>query len=287
MKILITGYKGFVGKYFIDKYKNHDIAKIDIADGNDARDFFKTNTEKFDLVIHLAAIVGGRVTIESSPLLVATDLSIDAEMAQWAIRTEPERLVYFSSSAAYPVKYQFANSGIRLSEDLIDLNNISTPDMTYGWSKLSGEYLCSFIPSTKTKKFIFRPFSGYGSDQPLDYPFPSFIARAKSKVDKFEVWGNGEQVRDWIHILDIVDAVDKALTLDIPGTYNLGNGVPTSFNSLAKLVIDISATNSQIIHKLGAPRGVMYRVSDPNKMLSFYSPKISIEDGIRMALDGQ
>lgn len=281
LKILITGHRGFVGRYFVDKYKNHDITGIDLVEGNDARDFFKSNNAKYDLVIHLAAIVGGRATIEGNPLFVASDLSIDAEMTQWVLRTQPERLVYFSSSAAYPTHLQLRQN--RLSEDMIDLNNIQSPDMTYGWSKLSGEYLCSFIPSP-TKVFIFRPFSGYGSDQALDYPFPSFIDRAKRNVEVFDIWGNGHQTRDWIHIQDIVDAVDKALELDIPGTYNLGTGIGTSFNTLAKYVCEQAGISPQINHILSAPQGVYYRVCDPIKMLGFYTPKISIQDGIAMAL---
>lgn len=284
MKILITGHRGFVGKYFVEKYKAHDIVGIDLADGNDARDFFKNNNEKFDLVIHLAAIVGGRATIEGNPLFVASDLAIDSDMVQWALRTEPERLVYFSSSAAYPTKYQYENSGIRLRENLIDLSNIEMPDLTYGWSKITGEYLCSFI-NNKTKVFIFRPFSGYGSDQSLDYPFPSFIQRTKESTGSFDIWGDGEQVRDWIHILDIIEAVDKALTLDIPGTYNLGTGVPTSFNNLAQYCLSAAATQADLNHLLSNPKGVMYRVADVTKMNKFYTAKISIQDGIRMALD--
>ena len=74
MKILITGHKGFVGKYFLRKYAEHDIVGIDLKDGNDCRNFFKQNPNaNFDLVIHLAAIVGGRMTIEGNPLAVADD----------------------------------------------------------------------------------------------------------------------------------------------------------------------------------------------------------------------
>ena len=124
MKILITGHKGFVGRYFTKKYLEHDITGIDLLDSKDCRDFFKNNNEKFDLVIHLAAIVGGRKNIEGNPLSVAEDLSIDSDMVQWVLRTEPDRLVYFSSSAAYPISLQTLNSGIFLSEEMIDLKNI-------------------------------------------------------------------------------------------------------------------------------------------------------------------
>lgn len=284
MKILITGHKGFVGKYFMMKYADHDIVGVDLKDGNDCRDFFKQSEDRFDLVIHLAAIVGGRQTIDKDPLSVATDLSIDSEMCNWALRTKPHRIVYFSSSAAYPTRLQVGK--YQLVEDDIDLSNVSNPDMTYGWAKLTGEFLLQFLQSEGIKVHVFRPFSGYGTDQDLDYPFPSYIQRAKLKLDPFEIWGDGNQVRDFIHIRDIVDAVHEAISCDINVPVNLGSGVATSFNDLCRIVCDIRGYSPEVKHIIDAPVGVQYRVCDNSKMLTFYKPKISLEDGIRMALDG-
>ena len=116
MNILITGHKGFVGRNFLKKYstEENNVYGIDIKDGNDARDFFRTNNDTLDLVIHLAAVVGGRQTIENSPLSVAVDLSIDSEFFSWCVRNKPKHVVYFSSSAAYPIEYQTKNSQIKL-----------------------------------------------------------------------------------------------------------------------------------------------------------------------------
>ena len=286
MKILITGHKGFVGKYFIKKYNDHEIIGIDLKDGNDCRTFFKEkNNLNFDLAIHLAAIVGGRMTIEGNPLSIADDLSIDSEFIQWCLRTKPKRVVYFSSSAAYPIKLQNLSDKYKLKETDIDLQDSSTPDMTYGWAKLTGEFCLQFLESHGISVNIFRPFSGYGTDQDLDYPFPSYIKRAKERKNPFEIWGDGEQVRDFIHIRDIVDAVDEAIKQDIKGPINLGSGIATSFNELQKLVCKIEGYDPDVFHKKTAPVGVMYRCSDPSKMLSFYKPKISLEQGIRMALN--
>jgi len=288
---LITGHMGFVGKYFMKKYADHDITGIDIKEGNDCRDFFKTNNEKFDMIIHLAAIVGGRETIENNPLSVAIDLSIDAEMCQWALRTRPEHLVYFSSSAAYPTFLQngvfYATTGCALQENHIDLDNIRSPDLTYGWSKLTGEYCLQFVEQQGIKVHVFRPFSGYGTDQDLSYPFPSFIDRANRLVETFDIWGDGRQVRDFIHIRDIVDAVDEAIKQDIKGPINLGSGIPVSFNTLQSMVCKIKGYEPKVNHILDAPKGVTYRVCQPTKMLSFYKPKIDLPKGIRMALEGE
>lgn len=286
MKILITGYRGFVGKYFVKKYAGHDITGVDIADGMDVREFFQVNREHYDLVIHLAAIVGGRATIEGNPLSVATDLAIDSDFFNWALITKPGRIVYFSSSAAYPTKFQGNDDWVPLQESMIDLDNISNPDLTYGWSKLTGEYLAKFVQEAGIPVHIFRPFSGYGTDQSLDYPFPSYIKRAKDRMDPFEIWGDGEQSRDFIHMSDVVNAVDEAIKQDIQGPVNLGWGRRTTFNELAKIVTEVEGYSPEFKHLPAAPVGVLNRIADPAKMLSFYTPKISLEEGIEMALKG-
>ena len=287
MKILITGHMGFVGKYFMRKYDGHDITGIDIKEGNDCRDFFKTNTDRFDLIIHLAAIVGGRQTIEGNPLSVATDLAIDSDMIQWALRTKPGRVVYFSSSAAYPIELQTDFLKTRLEETNIRLHNLKMPDLTYGWAKLTGEYCLQFLEAEGIKVNVFRPFSGYGTDQDLDYPFPSYINRAKNLMNPFDIWGDGTQVRDFIHMRDIVDAVDEAIKQDIQGAVNLCSGVATTFNELQEIVCGIGGYSPEVNHILDAPKGVMYRVGHPEKMLSFYKPKINLYDGIARALRGE
>jgi nucleoside-diphosphate-sugar epimerase len=282
MKILITGHKGFVGRNFVKALPDSEITGIDLKDGNDCRDFFKTDTQQFDLVIHLAAIVGGRATIEGEPLSVATDLSIDAEFFNWVQRTKPINTVYFSSSAAYPIEMQKAHSRYRLTEYHITLNAVMNPDLTYGWAKLTGEYLAQFV--TDTNLFVFRPFSGYGSDQDADYPFPSFIDRARAGVEVFDIWGDGEQVRDFIHIEDIVQAVLWHVQTGYTGTWNLCSGVPTSFNDLAQMVCQEAGISPMFNHIVTAPVGVAYRVGNPYVSHHYFKPQITLREGIRRAL---
>jgi nucleoside-diphosphate-sugar epimerase len=282
MKILITGHKGFVGRYFMNRLSSHDVLGVDIKDGHDCRDYFKSSDTQFDLVIHLAAIVGGRETIEGRPLAVADNFSIDSEFFQWCLKTKPKKVVYFSSSAAYPISYQQEGSQRILREDMQNQFNVKQPDMTYGWSKMVGEYLASFVDNV----YVFRPFSGYGSDQDLSYPFPMYVKRAVEKQDPFEVWGNGKQTRDFIHIKDIVEAVLTAIENPANGPINLGTGRSTSFLELAEMCMDAVGYKGQIITRPDKPVGCMHRVSDNSKMLSFYTPKISLEQGIWEAVNG-
>src|SRR5205085_2029934 len=109
----------------------------------DCRDWFRSTGEHgFDVAFHLAALVGGRLMIENNPLAVAEDLGIDAAFFQWAATARPGRCVCFSSSAAYPVQLQRRESYVLLSEDMIRFDgDIGMPDMSYGWAKLTSEYL--------------------------------------------------------------------------------------------------------------------------------------------------
>jgi nucleoside-diphosphate-sugar epimerase len=285
MKILITGDAGFVGRAFHRALakQRHDITGIDLVNGKEVRHFFATDDTQFDIVIHLAAIVGGRMTIEGNPLSVASDLAIDADMFQWALRTRPKHIVYFSSSAAYPIFLQKLAYQQKLREIDINLEHIRTPDFTYGWAKLSGEMLASYARAEGLKVTVLRPFSGYGADQALDYPFPSFIERAKRKADPFEVWGRGTQVRDFVHIDDVVGATFAAVINDV-AVMNICSGRPTSFIELAEMVMLQANYLAPIKNNLDAPIGVEYRVGDTSRMFQVYEPKISLEEGIALAL---
>lgn len=287
MRILITGHRGFVGREFCRQLDGHDIVGVDLKLGSDCRNFFRMDNTQFDLVVHLAAVVGGRMKIDGAPLEVATDLAIDSDMFQWAMRTRPDRIIYYSSSAAYPINIQTRDFHRPQIEEDIELDDVRTPDQTYGWAKLTGEILAKYASEAGLKIHIFRPFSGYGTDQDLDYPFPSFIDRARRKADPFQIWGDGTQQRDFIHMRDVVAASLEAVRQDVQGPTNLGWGRATSFNELAEMVCAAAGYQPEIEHLPSKPVGCWFRVSNSDKMHDFYRPKISLEEGIEMALRGE
>ena len=293
MHVLITGSHGFVGKYFRNYFEDKgytSLTQVDLKIGTDCRDFFKKEDKQYDLVIHLAAIVGGRESIEGRPMAVADNLSIDSEFFQWCLKTKPHKIVYFSSSAAYPVNLQTELMHRTLVESYIHIDTpdwkfssptVGMPDMTYGWSKLTGEFLAQFVPNVH----IFRPFSGYGWDQDLTYPFPMYVKRAINMDNPFEVWGPGTQTRDFIHMTDVVNAVMTAVYENITGPINLGTGRATSFIELAELCMKEVGYKGEIKTNPDKPVGCMHRVSDNSKLLEFYTPKITLEQGIAEAVD--
>jgi nucleoside-diphosphate-sugar epimerase len=290
MKALITGHEGFVGRHFTThlRERGYDITGIDLKSGQDCRDYFRTCEEQFDLVVHLAAIVGGRQMIEGQPLTVATDLSIDSEMFNWALRTRQRRIVYYSSSAAYPKQYQKGDGTEQhLREDMIDLEDIRTPDETYGWAKLSGEMLAGYLNRAGIPTHILRPMSGYGTDQDLTYPFPSLIEKTRQRMDPFEIWGNGQQVRDWVHIDDVIRCTMAVVDADYRQPVNIGWGIPVPFLTLAGMMFDIAGWRpSEILTRPDMPSGCQYRCGDPARMMSIYRPNVILEEGITRALNG-
>lgn len=293
MRVLITGHRGFIGRHLRAEcyMRGYSVIGIDTDAGpmsQDCRHFFRTDEDdRFDLAFHCAATVGGRETIDGDPLGVATNLSLDAEMFNWAMRTKPGRVVYFSSSAAYPIDLQDDWATCRpLAERDIrgGALNIGRPDQTYGWAKLTGEMLASLVNASGVPVHVFRPFSGYGTDQDSVYPFRAFLDRARARKNPFEIWGDGMQTRDFIHVDDIVAAVFAAIEQDVRGPVNLCTGVSTTFTALAEMICGTVGYKPAITYLRDKPVGVQYRVGDPLRQLAFYRPRISLLEGIRLAL---
>jgi nucleoside-diphosphate-sugar epimerase len=274
----------------------------------DVREFFASDGTAepgwYDLVVHCAAVVGGRAMIEGKPLeLACEDLSIDAAMFQWAMKAQPGRIVYYSSSAAYPIAMQSEVPGQfvytlrpgeersqRLPESAIDPHKPAMPDQTYGWVKLTGERLAREYQAADGKVTVLRPFSGYGEDQDLSYPFPAIMERVARGDDPIDVWGPGTQVRDWIHIDDVIAGTLAAVEAEVDEPMNLCTGRATTFVDLvqrAQLVAmdhHVDARKRPIRPHPDQPTGVMYRCGDPTRMLKVYEPKVTLEEGIRRAL---
>jgi nucleoside-diphosphate-sugar epimerase len=305
-RALVTGSAGFVGRHFQQYLEENGwlVLGCDILDRAvpvDCRTIFDgaTTPSYFDLVVHCAAIVGGRAKIDGDPLALADNLAIDQAAFRWAIRAKPAHFVYFSSSAAYPVAYQHENAS-SLAEDDLGVgfsgglwhpgdswpeNPPWVPDNTYGLAKLVGEMLAERARSHGLKVHVFRPFSGYGSDQSVDYPFPSFIDRAIRRENPFEIWGDGNQVRDFVHIDDIVSAVMAAIEQEVEGPVNVGSGRAVSFRELARLVTGIAGYEPELQCLSDKPTGVQRRVADVTKLHTFYTPRVTLEEGIARALD--
>ncbi|HVW82874.1 MAG TPA: NAD-dependent epimerase/dehydratase family protein [Candidatus Paceibacterota bacterium] len=247
----------------------------------------------FGDIFHLASIVGGRALIDGDPLLVATDLGIDAAFFLWLSRFPDKagRVLYASSSAAYPTRLQKSEGAVALAEHMIDFKaDLGTPDMTYGWSKLTGEYLARLAHERYGVRIAcVRPFSGFGEDQDLTYPTPSIALRIARGDDPIEVWGTGAQSRDFIHIDDCVDAFFAILDRISDGSgVNIGTGTITSFLDLIKKMLTVEKRSAKIRPLSDKPVGVANRYADTTRLAREidWKPKLSLEEGLAMVLAG-
>lgn len=319
MRALVTGSAGFIGRHMVAELqaRGYSVDKVDTTYeappeqgviAYDARAIFdeccpeECHQIAYDLVVHCAYHVGGRASIDGVNTNFAKNLQLDAAMFDWAVRTQQKRVLYFSSSAAYPVYLQTEKDHAHygpMTEDEIDLGHCEEPDANYGWAKLTGERLAEDARKNGLDVTVVRPFSGYGEDQGLEYPFPSIVQRASQ--GNLTVWGPPGQTRDWIHVSDVVGASLAVVDSGTKDPVNLCTGRGVEMGELAKTISetncvedsfknpdsDICLCGPDVTYDESKPTGVFYRVGDPTRMLQYYTPKVSLEEGIQKALKAQ
>jgi UDP-glucose 4-epimerase len=282
MKALVTGSAGFLGSHFALelRMRGWDVVGLDVAHNVagpteqliDCRDYFGEMSTRYDLVVHCAAVIPDRELRETMPMIVAENLDIDRQMFEWAITTAQKRVLYFSSSAAYPVDLQ--QGGRALSEGDLWPDTARCADGLYGWTKVLGEMHAETARKAGVPVTVVRPFTGYGEDQSEIYPFPAIIDRANRHQDPLMVWGSGHQVRDFVHVDDIVAIGLKACEKGLEGPINIGTGVPTSMIHLARTVAAEAGYDPEIACIVTKPDGVPYRVNGSDLARRIMSPPI-------------
>lgn len=303
LRAMVTGVAGFVGRHMRDvlERRGWDVVGCDLKTGSDAREVFRSDETVYDLVVHCAYHVGGRAAIDGEPRLLAANLELDAQMFDWAVRTGQRRVLYYSSSAAYPIRFQTANAASRildalgidygcsrpwiyLDESMINVQDLEQPDTRYGWAKLTGEQLATAAKFSGLRVHVVRPFSGYGGDQDLVYPFPAILRRVLA--GELSVWGPPGQYRDWVHIDDVIGCSLAVVDQDVDVPVNICTGEGTEMGELAVRMAraaDVKVPGA-VTYLRDKPTGVMARVGSPGRMEKIYRPTVDLDEGIRRAL---
>jgi nucleoside-diphosphate-sugar epimerase len=224
MKILITGSSGFVGTYLVKELSHdHKIVEYDLKRGEDVLDN-KLLTKKIkgvDLVIHLAAFISAQESWEKPMDYIRNNALGTLSVINRAIKAGVKKLIFFSS-AAVKVK----------------------PLTPYAVSKITAEEIVKLY-SDKINTIIVRPENIYGLGQKANYGYVihNFIKAVKSG-QKINIFGTGNQSRDFVYIDDVVDFVERAISSKVKsGTiFSLGTGRETKIIDLAKIVM-------QVVHK--------------------------------------
>lgn len=294
MKCLVTGGAGFIGSNLVDSLLDlgHDVIVVDNCSSGSDKFYWNHNAKNYklditnydlieplfsevDYVFHLAAVSRVQQSIEDPLLCVKTNVLGTAAVLEASKKHGVKRVVYSSTSAAYG---QNAVPNIETQK-----NDCLNP---YSASKVAGEELCSIYNSLFGLETIsLRYFNVYGNRQPLDNKTAQIIGlfeKQKSMNLMLSITGDGKQRRDFVNVLDVVDANIKAAVAILPphiiGTaFNIGSSINYSINDLA-LMFDHDVT--YIDSKPGEVKENLANIDKAKKYLE-WEPTISLKKWIK------
>ena len=241
-----------------------------------------------DLVFHLAADHGGRGYVDLHQAACAGNLGLDGLMFRACLRENVEKVVFASSGCIYPNYIQRDPQEILyLTEDKAgppyDADNL------YGWAKLMAEMtLQAYHRDYGLKAASCRYFTVYGPRGHENHAVIAMIARAFVEQNPFVVWGNGEQIRNWTHVDDIVSGTIRAAEVIDDGTaINLGTMERTRVIDAVHEVLRYTGHDAAIELHPEMPTGPMNRVADNSlaKRLLGWEPKVKFMSGLRSTID--
>jgi GDP-D-mannose 3',5'-epimerase len=307
VKIAVTGGAGFIGSNLVKKLldKGHDVVIIDdFSRGSELnlRDLrIDTEIRRIDLrnyelalqsikgvevVFHLAARVGSIDYLHGSKWneleALQSNLIIDANVFRACLESGVKKLIYASSVAVYPIENQ-DKSEATFSEDSLNHYN---PEGGYGWSKLMGEIQLAWTEGLNIG--IARIFNIYGENGALgksSHVVTSLIRKAiLYPQEKYIVWGNGQQTRDFLHVGDCIEALIKiqGKSAKEPLIVNIGSDKAVKISTLAEKIARISGKDMEIIYDPSKPSGPFSRTSDNRqaRALLDWEPKVSLDEGL-------
>lgn len=294
-KAVVTGGAGFIGSHLCQKLVNLEMEVVVVDDlSKGSADALPENvrlsacsvTEReavcrlldgVDIVFHLAArtsIQGyGSELYEGCLTNVLGTVSLLSCFEEQSVK----KIVFTSSAAVYGEGVP----GRKNSEALLP-----APISPYGISKLSSEqFICDICGKLGIDFQILRLFNVFGPGQRsgayagVINEFIKEVIRGKPP----QVWGDGEQARDFVHVDDVVNAFVLAMNSEIAGqVINIGTSFPTSINQLARLVLAEMGSSLNPEHVKGSEGEIMYSVADITKAENVlgYEIRNNIEDGI-------
>jgi nucleoside-diphosphate-sugar epimerase len=200
-----------------------------------------------------------------------------------------EKVVYASSGCVYPNFAQSdPNEEIYLREELADEPPFDADNM-YGYAKLMAELsLKAYAREWGLKAASCRYFTVYGERGKEDHAVMAMIARAFVDQNPFLVWGNGEQVRNWTYVADIVaGTILAAERIDDGTAVNLGTMERTRVIDAVREVLRYTGKELEIRFQPDMPTGPMNRVADNVRAreLLGWEPKVAFVDGLHRTID--
>lgn len=303
-RYLVTGGAGFIGSHIaeelatkgflvriVDNFltgKEENIASVhdgielirgDIRDLELCREVVKD----VDYVLHQAALPSVPRSVEDPLLTNAINIEGTLNILLASRDASVKKVVFASSSSVYGDDEHLPK------KEGLEGNPLSP----YAITKLTGEKYCQvFSEIYGLATVCLRYFNVFG---PRQDPFsqyaaviPNFITRLLSDTAPI-IHGDGEQSRDFTHVANIVEAnLQAALVPDVSGqVFNLGNGVQTSVNGLAKTLTELTKKDIEPVHEEERPGDVKHSFADISKAeaLLNYKPRVSLKDGLLRTIE--
>lgn len=287
MKYLITGGAGFIGSHLVTRLSKEDVTVIDVKrcelvpahvkyiSGDICKNYLIPQ-EKYDYVYHLAANADVRGGRENTLIDIQNNLIGTYSILEYMRKTDNNKMIFSSSATIYGETRKFVKEN---DEDF-------KPISLYGASKLAAEkYILAYCNNYGLKSWIFR-FNNVTGPGNTHGVIKDFVYKLMRDPKKLEILGNGEQIKQYLHVHDCIDALTTIPLNNEPGIYNLAHIEFIKVDDLARIVIDEMELDSVKFKYTGTDRGwigdVPITILDSSKAQSTgWFPKIGLEVTIR------
>ncbi|MFZ0962707.1 MAG: dTDP-glucose 4,6-dehydratase [Terriglobia bacterium] len=306
MKLVVTGGAGFIGSNFIryvlaryprysirdldkltysgnlhtlrdvEKNKRHTFVRGDICDRHKVQEVLRG----IDAVVHFAAESHVDRSILDSTAFVRTNVLGTQCLLNAARQARLKRFLLVSTDEVYGS----APPGEKFAEE-----SVLAPNSPYAASKAGADLLArAYFRTYRFPVIITRCTNNYG---PYQYPekfIPLIIMRAL-QGESIPVYGDGLQVRDWIHVMDHCAGLDAALHKGREGEiYNLGAGNEWPNLEIARRVLQLVGKPESLLTSVQDRPGHDRRYalnSDRARRDLGWAPQITLEDGLKQTVD--
>ncbi|MEM3766719.1 MAG: SDR family oxidoreductase [Candidatus Bathyarchaeia archaeon] len=303
MTVLVTGGAGFIGSHLVEellkegfnvrvldnlssgKIENLDLKNLglsffegDICD----RRIIKKVLKDIDVVFHLAALIDVPFSMKNPTFVNHVNVCGSLNLLEESVKQRVEKFIFASSCAVYG-EPQYVP---------VDEEHPTNPLSPYAASKLAVEKYCQIFNKLYGLKTVsLRLFNVYGPrqrDETYSGVIKKMIERLKSRKPPI-IFGDGTQTRDFVYVLDVVDAFYKAMnTKQCAGEINIGSGEETSINELAGLLMKKFGLDG-VEPVYMKPRAGDIKRSWANiekaKRILKYAPKFSLNEGCEALLE--
>ena len=299
-RILVTGGAGFIGSHVVPALVASG-ATVSVADLLPYRDDAVTSVvgdltapgavdaalvAGTDAVVHLAAVTSVLGSLQHPVLTYETNVGVTAALLQRARHTGVASVVLASSNAV--VGAGASGAGGPGGHGRIDERTPLLPLTPYGATKAAAEMLLSgYTAAYGIRGVALRLTNVYGTGMVLKDSVVARIMRAARSGATFEIYGDGRQVRDYVYVSDVVDAVLLALTADLCGPVVIGSGTSTSvldLLDLARLATGSALPAEPVAAKAGEMAGVAVDLS--RAAAAGWRPTVGLAQGLARVWEG-